>query len=197
MTFEKDQQPWTQSGFAEIERLKPSLIIAASDPGVVLADHLASRLTPHFSNRSEQTNARRNKGLAYERLAEVGLTVPFSRFARSEIEAVTIAQEIFRSGSLVVVKPPDVTGTDGFTKCSNISEVRRAFKNTFGRVNSQGKTNRELIVSEFIEGPEFAVQFESTVRPDNGQVEHVLTDALRYLRDGPDGSRYDKDDLLR
>jgi biotin carboxylase len=57
----------------------------------------------------------------------------------------------------VIVKPMESAGSDDVTLCHSISDVKSAFGNIMGKVNSLGTINDGVLVQEYLQGTEYVV----------------------------------------
>lgn len=138
----------------EIQSHSVRHVIAGCEMGVGLTDQLSERLGL-VSNTTAQSSARRNKRLMGELLRRRGVRTPD---AVASSRWGTIADWLRRRGTWpVVLKPLCSSASDGVRLCANEHEAREAFSDIVGRVDVFGKMNEEVLVQEFITGPEFAV----------------------------------------
>jgi len=57
----------------------------------------------------------------------------------------------------VVIKPVSSAGSDGVFVCRSREEVYKRFEELIGGTNLLGQTNAEVVLQEFLEGPEYVV----------------------------------------
>ncbi len=55
------------------------------------------------------------------------------------------------------MKPVESAGSDDVTLCHSMEEVKRAFGNIQGKINSLGLENTATLVQEFLDGTEYVV----------------------------------------
>lgn len=141
-------------------------VVAASEFGVTLADRLANRLgLPHNSPTSAA--ARRDKFLMAEAIAAAGLPAAWSASAGSRAElSRLLADAVFP----VMVKPRSSAGSDGCRICPTPDAALAAFDDIFAGRNLMGEVNNEILVQEYLSGPQFIV---NTVSMDG---KHALAD---------------------
>lgn len=153
-------------------------VLPGSETGVPLADFLSERWGL-LSNGVDLSEARRNKYLMAERLRSLG--VPAVRqFVSSDLEQ--ILRDAPALGKIVVMKPPKSAGSDDVFFTRTDDERREAFRKIFGKKNAYGLPNEQVLVQEYLDGPEYLVD---TVAIDG---ELVFTDAGYYTKTAANGS---------
>lgn len=113
-----------------------------------------------------------NKAIMRQALSDHGVPIPKFYTATNEEEYVAAVKEIERMGYLCIVKPADNSGSRGVKLLENFDEeiVRAAYK--YSRTYSR---NGDVVVEEFMEGPEVSVETLSI----NGKCNIVqITDKL-------------------
>lgn len=128
-------------------------VIAGCELGVELADELSETLGLP-GNGPARRAARRHKGRMAAAFRDAGLRVP--RQVCSERLDVISRWGRDRSGP-VVVKPCSSSSSDGVRLCDSDAEIARAFEAIIGHENVLGLTNREVVVQEYLCGPEYVV----------------------------------------
>lgn len=143
-----------------------SAVIAASEFGVLLADQLAHRLgLPH--NAIEHSRARRDKLLMAEAVRAAGLPVAWSASVGSR---AALGRTLAEAPFPVMVKPRSSAGSDGCRICRTPDEALTAFDDIFAGANLMGEVNTEVLVQEYLDGPQRIV---NTVSMDG---KHALSD---------------------
>jgi ATP-grasp domain len=149
--------------------LGASAVVAASEFGVTLADELAGLLgLPH--NVASGSRARRDKYLMAQAIAAAGVPVAWSATVRSpaELHGVLAGRRF-----PVMIKPRSSAGSDGCRVCHTITEAETAFEEIFTGLNLLGEVNHEILVQEYLDGPQFIVNTVSM----GGR--HLLADFYR------------------
>lgn len=164
-------------------------VIAGSEPGVELADRLSDILeTP--GNRTTLSFARRNKYAMHEELRHAGLRAVQHEYS-DQIEEIL---DWVRSHGRwpVVLKPLSSAGTEDVYICHTEAEVKAAFEKIIGKQNKMGQLNDAVLVQEYLEGVEYAINTVSS------EEKHVVSDIWRYDRHiiGGAATVYDQDWLL-
>jgi len=131
--------------------LSPSAVIAATEPGVQLADELAGALAlPHNSLRSAA--ARRDK-IAMRKLGEVqGIAQPRFRVASGEASLATTVADI---GLPAIVKAPTGAGSHNVFLVSSMQDLGRI--QTAPAVDLFGTPVARWLVEEYVRGDEYAI----------------------------------------
>ena len=161
---------------ADVAALHPIAVLPGSECGVEVADVLASRLTPEWSNVPELSTARRHKGTMQRAVAASGLPVLRTSTASDAGAARGWIDEHGLTGRDVVVKPALSAGTEDVTLLPAGAGLEQAFHRLIGRTNLLGVSNTDLVVQERAVGVEFVVD---TFSDTNG---HWLTSICRYHR---------------
>jgi hypothetical protein len=184
-----------QETLQRIRELRPLAIIAGSERGVFLTDTISEDLGLP-SNGTQFSIAKRDKYLMHQVLKKAGLE-HIRQIKSDDLQEIYRWIQTENAGRYpVVVKPVASAGTEGFAICQNEMDIRRAFSDIMANFNMFGETNPAVLVQEFIQGPEFAVNTVSS------QGRHVITDLWAYnkqatLRDnGTTSMIYDYDQLV-
>jgi glutathione synthase/RimK-type ligase-like ATP-grasp enzyme len=136
-----------------LERRRVTAVVAASEFGVTLADRLARELgLPH--NSSVAAGARRDKFLMADAIAAAGLPAAWSASAGSRAE---LARLLDGATFPVMVKPRSSAGSDGCRICPTPDAALAAFDDIFSGRNLMGEVNSEILVQEYLSGPQFIV----------------------------------------
>lgn len=180
----------------ELRKLNPLAIIPGAESGVLYADDFAAALHEEFNVPSNGVlDARREKYEQGEILRAAGIPVAKQLKSRRFDEVL----HWIRTNKLldthphkVVIKPLQSSGSDGVSVCRNESEVRAAFKKIFMKPNHHGVLNTDVLVQEYLEGPEYVVNSVS----DLGH--HIVTDIWLYEKKElvGGGTIYQQDRLL-
>lgn len=126
--------------------LKPDRVEALWEPLTVLAAQLREDLG--IAGMSpDAVLGFRDKAVMRERVGAAGLRVPQTLRVDSRSAAWTAAEAI---GFPVVVKPVDGAGSADTARCDSAVQFEAALQATAG--------HREILVEEFIEGPEFTYE---------------------------------------
>ncbi|GET90030.1 hypothetical protein, conserved [Leishmania tarentolae] len=128
-----------------------------------------TRVNVFGNNPATSRSSRQNKGHAQQVLKEAGLAYIRSHVTTCADEAVAKVED----GTLllpVVVKPNSGAGSELVTLCHTVADIRVAFSMVKGVRTSQGTDAAQLVVEEYVEGPEYVVNTVSY------QGVHVVTD---------------------
>lgn len=126
--------------------LRPDRLEALWEPLTILAAELRGDLgIPGMS--PDAVLGFRDKAVMRERVAAAGLRVPRTFRVRSRAEAWGAAEDL---GFPVVLKPVDGAGSADTTRCDTAVQFEAALQTTHG--------HDELLVEEFIDGPEFTYE---------------------------------------
>jgi biotin carboxylase len=173
--FDVDLGYWADS--PELVRMlrerKATAVLAATEPGVDLAERL-SELLGLPGNEVGTTSARRDKSVMAERLDAAHL-----EFARSKVvRSVSAAADWYACCSEpVVVKPAASAGTDGVRFCDSIDAVVVAVERILApRKNFLGRLNQAALIQERLTGLEYYVNTVS----DHG--EHKVVECWLYQK---------------
>lgn len=185
-----------------MERLFPFrnivAILPGTETGITLADELGTYMKARFpwlpANRPDP--AHRDKFLMGERLRLAGIdSVLQAKFNNVEAAIRWVREnKLFQKGpKRIVVKPLSSASTDGVTICLSEEELREEFSKQIFKFDELGNFKSELLVQEYLEGPEYVVNTTSL------RGHHVATDLwLYHKRLSPDGRHdiYDFDELI-
>jgi hypothetical protein len=159
-----------------LTRLGVSAVVAASEFGVTLADDLAGLLDlPR--NEPSASRARRDKYLMAQRVAAAGIPVAWSALVSS---CASLSEVLHGRSFPVMIKPRSSAGSDGCRICHTPDQAAAAFGEIFAGLNLLGERNHEILVQEYLDGPQFIVNTVSLA----GQ--HVLADFYRCRIDNTD-----------
>lgn len=182
---ESQLRTWGRRNGHEIEAVIPGM-----EPGVELADDLSARLQLPTSNGTVLSGARRDKYQMHEVLRRSGLRSIRQHKAAELPPILEWVRQHHRWP--VIVKPLDSAGIDGVTLCRSEREVDAAFRVVKGHVNLMGSLNEEVLVQEFVGGPEYVVN--SVSHGGRHEVVEIWRSAKKYI-DGV-GIVYDREELL-
>jgi len=141
---------------------EPRDVFCGSEPGVELADELSEALKLRGAGDPSMSETRRNKFLQSMAARKAGLPVAAQKLAKTleEVDQFLVAERatLHITGSfMAVVKPCDGAGSEGVTVCKSEEQVRETFQALQGTVNVLGRTNREVLLMEFLAGDEYVV----------------------------------------
>lgn len=151
--------PWSVSG-----------VIAASEPGVELADEIAQRLRLP-GNRADLSASRRDKLLMRQAISHAGLACPAFMECRTHEDLAS-----FVSGHEfpLVIKTPRGAATSYVYCCNNASEIEHAFNVILDKPDLFGSSTKFALVEEYMVGTEYAVNLFASGS------EIVATDVWQY-----------------
>lgn len=145
-----------------LERLRaysPVCVVPGQETGVELADELSERLGV-VSNGTKLSLARRDKFEMVEALRSAGVPCVQHRKGSDPEELLRWVDETV--GYPAVVKPLKSAGTDGVVICANREELGRSIRELLGSPNLFGEPNDEVLIQEFLAGPEYIVDTVSS-----------------------------------
>ncbi|WP_369206372.1 ATP-grasp domain-containing protein [Streptomyces sp. PU-14G] len=151
---------------------EPAAVVAASEPGVELADALSAQLGL-LTNGTELSQARRDKYLMTETVRRAGLAAARQIRPASAGELREWHEAL---GGRVVVKPLRSGAGDGVHFCDTPSESAAAFAALDGVVNGFAQVNDGVVAQEYVRGTEYVVNMVSR----DGR--HHATDIWRTAR---------------
>eukprot|EP00397_Hematodinium_sp_SG-2012_P005510 GEMP01005530.1.p1 GENE.GEMP01005530.1~~GEMP01005530.1.p1 ORF type:complete len:426 (+),score=58.32 GEMP01005530.1:271-1548(+) len=148
-------------------------IFPGSEPGVTLAEEL-QRNFEGVPRNLEDSGIRRHKHAMHQRLRQVGIRGIAELCTGDVTKAIAW---IFKNTDFpVIVKPPMSGGSDGVHFCHSIEDVTNAFAMEYQKCNVNGEINSELLVQEFIDGPEYVIDCVSL------EGRHVVLGIWRYSK---------------
>ena len=159
---------------ALVEKIKsyaPVAIINSSEAGTLLTAELAARLGLP-GNDVTLDHASRDKFLMQEALKKNGLRYIRSLKSNDPDEVINwvTTHDLFP----VVVKPLDSGGSDGVELCRSTDDIVAAFALLLNKKNIIGLMNDHLLVEEFVQGREIAI---NTASRDG---KHAVSDMWLY-----------------
>lgn len=162
-------------------------VLAGAETGVMLADALSE----HFRLRTNGTKgslARRNKYLMGEKVRKAGLRAIKQQSVTKWSEIQTFLHDTMHVSSAksfpkVIVKPVQSAGSDDVMLCRTLDQVRQAFGNIQGKINSLGLVNSSTLVQEFVEGTEYVV--DTVSRDGKHKVVAVWEYDKRHVNNAP------------
>lgn len=132
-------------------------VLAGAETGVMLADKLSERMGL-TTNKSSGSDARRNKYLMGEKIRKAGLRAVKQRSVTKWSQIVDFIENDLKPQPFqVIVKPVESAGSDDVSLCTSMEEVKRAFGNIQGKINSLGLENTATLVQEYLHGTEYVV----------------------------------------
>ncbi|WP_394832683.1 ATP-grasp domain-containing protein [Pendulispora rubella] len=142
---------------ARVAEFSPLCILPGNESGVELAEALTARLMPHVGNVPELAAARRDKWQTALALHRNGIPV-LHQVGTAKPEAVEAwIAEFGLEGQPLVLKPPKSAGTDNVHIVRAGQDWRPVFAQILGVINKMGLHNEAVLVQEFGEGTEYAV----------------------------------------
>lgn len=132
----------------------PALVLAGSEPGVNLADHLAARFGCP-GNRAATTDARRNKHAMAHALEAQGVRAIRHCLAQSaeDVHAFRAVHGLVE----LVLKPVDSATTEDVYFCVSDADIERACSAIIGKRNIVGRVNTHVLAQERIRGRQYTV----------------------------------------
>ena len=137
-----------------LRRFPVAAVLPGCDPGVIAADRLAADLGVE-RNCAQTVLARRSKYAMNEAVRAGGLRA--ARQIKSAALQEVLCWYDHQPFGKVVVKPEYAARSQGVSLCDDRTALARAFDTTIGTTNLFGITNSELVVQEYLPGPEYMV----------------------------------------
>ena len=159
-----------------VQALGPVGVVPGTDSGIELAEALTDRLFPGTGNDPALAPARRDKWETYRALvaADVPRLEQVCAADASEVDAWLDATGLH--GAPLVLKPPRSAGADSVYIVRPGQDWRPVFDSLLGDVNKMGLRNEGVLVQEFADGVEYAVDTYSV----GGR--HTLALVCRYRK---------------
>jgi len=175
---------------AELAGLDVRHVLAGSEPGVELADELCERMGL-AANGAAQRVARRDKYLMGEAVRSRGLRAP-AQFHSPRLDELRgwVDDHVWWP---VVAKPLRSVASDSVVVCRTEAELGRAHGAIVDRKDVLGNVNESVLVQEFVDGQEYAVDTVSYTghhrvaalwcyhRAPSGLAASVFYDAIELL----------------
>ncbi|MFF1360962.1 ATP-grasp domain-containing protein [Streptomyces sp. NPDC058297] len=139
---------------ARLRALDPVAVIAGQEPGVPLADTLSERLGL-ATNGTALSGARRDKYEMIETLRAAGIRCA-DQFKTDDPDAAA-AWAVRHGRTPVVIKPLSSASSDHVFICRTAEEVAGAARRVLAAHSMFAERNTEVLVQEFLAGPEYAV----------------------------------------
>jgi biotin carboxylase len=174
----------------KLRAYNPQLIISGAETGVELADLLSLELGLTICNSEQLIEARRDKYLMIETIAQAGLPTAKQLKTNRLDELLNWAKET--NDWPIVLKPVKSASSDHVIFCYTADEVEQAFKSIYGTTNYFGIENHEVLAQTFVTGQQYivnAVSFEG---------EHFVTDIWEenFIESSDNTVMYDTFNLL-
>jgi hypothetical protein len=152
---EGTEAEWAESlGLVDSDQI---CAISESESGIDTMERIQMSLDLRGNGRKPQM---RNKFLANVLARKAGLPVVKQRLAKTWMEAREFITELWSSSdstTACVVKPCRGVASDGVSLCRSLDEAEAAFHRLFGKARYGGGRNSAVLVQEYAEGPEYAV----------------------------------------
>ncbi|MCH9744414.1 MAG: ATP-grasp domain-containing protein [Gammaproteobacteria bacterium] len=158
---------------AQLKMFGPDAVIAGTESGVMFADKINQSLGLKNGNDFRASEARRNKFLMTELAKAAGLDTIRQCKTDNLAAGLAFAKKI---GFPVVVKEVDGAGGHGFAICRTEEAFSGAFAHILSSSNPFDKGNTEVLVQEFVQGDEYAV---NSVSKDG---RHFVTEVVKYKK---------------
>lgn len=163
-----------EQALSQLRETSPLAVLAGSETGVALADALSEALGLK-SNGTKLSSCRRNKYDMAEQIRSQSLKA-VRQLKASSLQSVMQWLKQNQVNWPVVVKPLHSAASDGVFLCQNESELQQTFRLQCGEVNKLDLRNDELLVQEFLLGPEYIVDTVSC------RGIHSITDIWRSVK---------------
>ena len=130
-------------------------ILPGAETGVELAERLSNRFRTR-ANTEGEAKKRRDKCLMQECIRKAGLRSIAQKLCLTEQDVLEFFANL-KDPKICVLKPNESAGSDQVLKCATAAEAVSAFHKINGKTNSLGLVNRGVLVQEFIQGSEYAI----------------------------------------
>lgn len=139
--------------------LPVAAVIAASEPGVELADWLAAKLGV-VGNSPETSELRRNKFAARSAVRAEGLSGPDFALCATPEDVLAFCRKPRPETTPwpIVLKTPKGAGSHQVFFCYSEEEAQRAFEDIVSQPNLFGGLTRVALAEEYITGPHYVVE---------------------------------------
>jgi biotin carboxylase len=142
---------------ADLAGLAPVRILPGSESGVRLAEELTGRLLPETGNVARLAAARQDKWQTALALAAAGVAGLAQVAAADPAEVVAWQARHGLAGAPLVLKPTTSAGADSIYLVRRGEDWRPPFDQILGARNMMGRRNDVVLVQEYAEGVEYAV----------------------------------------
>jgi biotin carboxylase len=155
--------------------LKPDLILAGTDSGVIMADYLAEKLQIPHRNVFDLREARRDKFISNMVLKSHPGIRSAEQVQSTEWAEIREWKENIHQDWPVVVKPTHGAAGENVRAVYNYEQLALAFNEIKAKpVNTLGLKNHQVVVQEFLHGTEYIVEVVST------EGDHFLGYVMEY-----------------
>lgn len=139
---------------AAVRSHRPTHVLAGFESGVEFAEQLSVALSLP-TNDPTLREARRDKFLMAQAVNRHGLRTALQFSSRHVEEIIDWIRNTLDWP--VIVKPPRSAASDNVFRCRGVDEVRRAAETILTQANALGADNQAVLVQEFLDGVEYAV----------------------------------------
>lgn len=139
---------------ARLRAFSPAFVAPGTESGVNLSEDLAARLGLR-GNDGATVGHRSNKARMGEALRRAG--VPCAGQVVISCEEQLSREALDAVGYPLVVKPTESAGSDEVLVARGFDEAAAHVRKILGQTNKLGRTNREILVQEFIHGQQYIV----------------------------------------
>lgn len=155
-----EERDWSDA--ANLGNSEDIFVISESESGISTAERIQKSLDLCGNGPMPQL---RNKFLQNVRAKFVGLPTVKQTLAKSWEAGSTFLEELWstKDDKRCVVKPCRGVASDGVFCCEGLAEAEAAFRKLLGKPQYGGGTNKAVLIQEYVEGPEYAV--DTVVRP--------------------------------
>lgn len=130
-------------------------VIAGSDVGVELAEHLSEKMNMPTTNGTKLLFQRIDKAAMQDQLRACG--VPACEQIKSGKLDELLQWANTRNKWPVVAKPAGGVGSEGIYFCKSKADIEKAHSEIIGMVNPKGVKNDSVALQEFLDGDEYIV----------------------------------------
>merc|ERR1719502_444562 len=150
--------------YSSVEKLQEALarlpykfvaVIAGSDVGVELADHLAEKMKMPTANGTDLLLERIDKASMQDQLRKCGIPAA-EQIKSGDLQDLLLWARNWGKWPLVA-KPSGGVGSEGIFFCKNEDDIVKAHKEIVGATNPKGVVNSAVALQEFLDGEEYIV----------------------------------------
>lgn len=153
-------------------------VIPGTESAVWVAESIGRELGLP-GNNPDTCCKRRDKYYMQKALKDAGIRSIDTILTSSVDEALRFYRK--QQNSKMIIKPCSSAGSEGVILCKSEQEVRARFLESINKKDFYGNANDQLLLQEYIAGPEYVANSVSL------NSKHILTDAHMYIKTNTEG----------